>query len=91
MARLEALDSEMSWRPGQKEQTCVVTLGEFMFLELYLELGPEVFSEGLRLFYLASQLGEKRSIFDVIEAFGAEDEAVGEIVDYWYSGEAVLR
>ena len=72
------------------ENTCSYHLATQLFREVYRELGPEQFYEGVRVLYAQVLAEAEVGVFHVMEAFAgvAEDvDAVEAIIDRWYYGD----
>ena len=78
IAELEDLDEGI-------ESVCEYSLGERLFVDLYLTLGDERFREGFRTLYLLSEL-EPVGIDQVGEAFRSYDGAASTVISRWYDG-----
>ena len=78
IAELENLDEDI-------ETVCEYSLGERLFVDLYLTLGDERFREGFRTLYLSSALGSI-GIDQVREAFRSDDGAASTVISRWYDG-----
>ena len=64
---------------------CNYSLGERLFIDLYLGLGEEAFRQSFRALYLAplDEDEEEKGFTHTVQAFGAES---GHIVSRWYDG-----
>ena len=79
---------------GGIEFRCNYSLGERLFVDLYLTLRDERFRQGLRDLYLASEIeddaddrrGTSVGIEHVREAFRSDDEAKSTVIARWYNG-----
>ena len=79
---------------GGIEFRCNYSLGERIFVDLYLTLGDEKFRQGFRALYLASEIeddaddrrGTAVGIEHVREAFRSDDEAESTVIARWYNG-----
>ena len=79
---------------GGIEFRCNYSLGERLFVDLYLTLRDERFRQGLRDLYLASEIeddaddrrGTSVGIEHVRETFRSDDEAKSTVVARWYNG-----
>ena len=78
IAELENLDEGI-------DSVCEYSLGERLFVDLYLTLGDERFREGFRTLYLSSEL-ESVGIDQVREAFRSDDGASDTVITRWYDG-----
>ena len=78
IAELEDLDEGI-------ESVCEYSLGERLFVDLYLTLGDERFREGFRTLYLSSEL-ESVGIDQVREAFRSDDGVASTVISRWYDG-----
>ena len=78
IAELENLDEGI-------DAVCEYSLGERVFVDLYLTLGDERFREGFRTLYLSSEL-ESVGIDQVREAFRSDDGASDTVITRWYDG-----
>ena len=78
IAELENLDEDI-------ETVCEYSLGERLFVDLYLTLGDERFREGFRTLYLSSAL-DSMGIDQVREAFRSDDGAASTVISRWYDG-----
>ena len=67
------------------ETVCEYSLGERLFVDLYLTLGDERFREGFRTLYLSSAL-DSICIDQVREAFRSDDGAASTVISRWYDG-----
>ena len=73
---------------------CNYSLGERLFVDLYQTLGNEIFREGFRALYLASEVeddaddypGTSVNIEHVRKAFSSEDGAETAVIARWYDG-----
>ena len=76
------------------EFRCNYSLGERVFVDLYDTLGGEVFREGFRNLYLASEVeddtdnrrGTHVGIGHLREAFSLADDGAGAVIARWYEG-----
>ena len=81
---------------GAIEFRCNYSLGERLFVDLYLTLRDERFRQGLRDLYLASEIeddaddrhGTSVGIEHVRETFRSDDEAKSTVIARWYNGTA---
>ena len=79
---------------GGIEFRCNYSLGERLFVDLYLTLRDERFRQGLRDLYLASEIeddaddrrGTSVGIEHVRETFRSDDEAKSTVIARWYNG-----
>ena len=79
---------------GGIEFRCNYSLGERLFVDLYLTLGDERFRQGLHALYLASEIeddaDDRRStsvgIEQIREAFRSDDGAESTVIARWYNG-----
>ena len=79
---------------GAIEFRCNYSLGERLFVDLYLTLRDERFRQGLRDLYLASEIeddaddrrGTSVGIEHVRETFRSDDEAKSTVIARWYNG-----
>ena len=79
---------------GGIEFRCNYSLGERIFVDLYLALDDERFRQGLRALYLASEIeddaddrrGTSVGIDHIGEAFRLDDEAESTVIARWYNG-----
>ena len=73
---------------------CNYSLGERLFVDLYLTLGDERFRQGLHALYLASEIeddaddrrGTSVGIEQIREAFRSDDGAESTVIARWYNG-----
>ena len=73
---------------------CNYSLGERLFLDLYLTLGEERFRQGFRELYLASEMGDDADdlrgtsvgIEQIRDAFRSDDGAEIAVIARWYDG-----
>ena len=99
IAELESLgisigDIEFRISIGDIEFRCNYSLGERLFVDLYLTLGDERFRQGFRALYRASEIednadnrrGTSVGIEHVREAFRSDDEAESTVIARWYNG-----
>ena len=90
LAALVSLDASRD----SKEFGCNYSLGERLFVDLYLTLGEEKFREGFRNIYLASaieddsddRIGTAVDIGHLREAFSSSDEGADAVIARWYDG-----
>ena len=90
IAELESLGISI----GDIEFRCNYSLGERLFVDLYLTLGDERFRQGFRALYRASEIednadnrrGTSVGIEHVREAFRSDDEAESTVIARWYNG-----
>ena len=78
IAELEDLDEGI-------ESVCEYSLGERLFVDLYLTLGDERFREGFRTLYLSLE-SESVGIDQVREAFRSDDGAASAVISRWWDG-----
>ena len=79
---------------GGTEFRCNYSLGERLFVDLYLALDDERFRQGFRALYLASEIeddaddrrGTSVGIDHIGEAFRLDDEAESTVIARWYNG-----
>ena len=79
---------------GGIEFRCNYSLGERLFVDLYLTLGDERFRQGLHALYLASEIeddaddrrGTSVGIEQIREAFRSDDGAESTVIARWYNG-----
>ena len=79
---------------GDIEFRCNYSLGERLFVDLYLTLGDERFRQAFRALYRASEIeddadnrrGTSVGIEHVREAFRSDDEAESVVIARWYNG-----
>ena len=79
---------------GGIEFLCNYSLGERLFVDLYLTLGDERFRQGLHALYLASEIeddaddrrGTSVGIEQIREAFRSDDGAESTVIARWYNG-----
>ena len=79
---------------GGTEFRCNYSLGERLFVDLYLTLGDERFRQGFRALYLASEIeddtddrrGTSVGIDHIREAFRSDDGAESTVIARWYNG-----
>ena len=79
---------------GGIEFRCNYSLGERLFVDLYLTLGDERFRQGLHALYLASEIeddadgrrGTSEGIEQIREAFRSDDGAESTVIARWYNG-----
>ena len=67
------------------DTVCEYSLGERLFVDLYLVLGVERFREGFRTLYLSSE-SESLGIDQVREAFRSDDGSEVAVISRWYDG-----
>ena len=67
------------------DTVCAYSLGERLFVDLYLVLGVERFREGFRTLYLSSE-SESLGIDQVREAFRSDDGSEVAVISRWYDG-----
>ena len=90
IAELESLGISI----GGIEFLCNYSLGERLFVDLYLTLGDERFRQGLHALYLASEIeddaddrrGTSVGIEQIREAFRSDDGAESTVIARWYNG-----
>ena len=79
---------------GGIEFHCNYSLGERLFVDLYLTLGDERFRQGLHALYLGSEMeddaddrrGTSVGIEQIREAFRSDDGAESTVIARWYNG-----
>ena len=78
------VELELTPNPGTEEFSCIYSLGERLFLDLYHTLGSDQFWRGLRELYTKSQV-DAVTVEHVREAFQSNPSAAA-VINRWYDG-----